>query len=134
MTVLSRRDLLGASTAVAVTAALPAEAKPRSRAYGDLRDIKHSSSEHAGEPQLRPLLRLPPGRPRLRRPPTILLPGRQSVCEQPTTPRGAPTQYPWRLSERRRGAAPVPSRRRGRPKYGGTSTAGTTSTAPGTAA
>ena len=41
MTVLSRRDLLGAGTAVAVTAALPAEAKPRSRPYGDLRDIKH---------------------------------------------------------------------------------------------
>ena len=42
MTVLSRRDLLGAGTAVAVTAALPAEAKPANQGpTGDLRDIKH---------------------------------------------------------------------------------------------
>ncbi len=41
MTVISRRDLLGAGAALAATAALPAEARTRARLYGDLRDIKH---------------------------------------------------------------------------------------------
>jgi phospholipase C len=123
MTVLSRRELLGAGAAVAVTTALPAQARPRSTRHGDLRDIKHVMvvmQENRSFDHYFGSLRGVRG---FGDRATILLPGGNTVWQQPQTPAlGAPTQFPWPLSGTNVYAGTVPpSPELGAANYPGTS-------------
>jgi len=109
MTVLSRRDLLGAGAALAVTAALPAEAKPKSKSYGDLRDIKRVVVVMQENRSFDHYFGSMKGVRGFGDRATILLPGGKTVWEQPQTPVvDAPTQYPWPLSGTNNYAGTVP--------------------------
>jgi phospholipase C len=109
MPVVSRRKFIGAGAAVAVTSALPASAKPKGKPYGDLRDIKHVvvvMQENRSFDHYFGSLRGVRG---FGDRATILLPGGQSVWQQPATPvLGARTQFPWPLSGTNQYSGTVP--------------------------
>jgi phospholipase C len=123
MTVISRRDLLGAGAAIAVTAALPAEAKTKSKPYGDLRDIKHVVVVMQENRSFDHYFGSMKGVRGFGDRATILLPGGKTVWEQPQTPvLGAPTQFPWPLSGTNKYSGKVPpSPELGAANYPGTS-------------
>ncbi|HEX4254227.1 MAG TPA: phospholipase C, phosphocholine-specific, partial [Streptosporangiaceae bacterium] len=137
MSDLSRRGFIGGAAAIAGAAAVSGEASsaeaetnqphgggqkgPRPR-HGDIRDIKHvvvvmqenrSFDHYFGSMR---------GVRGFGDRSTILLPGGNSVFQQPDTPTvGAGTQYPWKLSgtDEWKGAVP-PSAELGAANYGGT--------------
>jgi phospholipase C len=99
MSVVSRRRFLGAGAAVAATSALPADAKPRSKPHGDLRDIKHVVVVMQENRSFDHYFGAMKGVRGFADRATILLPGGKSVWEQPEAPvASAPTQFPWPLS------------------------------------
>jgi phospholipase C len=99
MSVLSRRKFIGASAAVAASTALPAEARPKARPFGDLRDIKHVVVVMQENRSFDHYFGTMKGVRGFGDRATILLPGGKTVWEQPETPVvGASTQYPWALS------------------------------------
>ncbi|HEY6500007.1 MAG TPA: phospholipase C, phosphocholine-specific [Streptosporangiaceae bacterium] len=137
MSDLSRRGFIGGAAAIAGAAAVGAEAssaaaetnQPQSAGqkgpqhrHGDIRDIKHvvvvmqenrSFDHYFGSMR---------GVRGFGDRSTILLPGGNSVFQQPDTPAvGAGTQYPWKLSgtDDWQGAVP-PSSELGAANYGGT--------------
>ncbi|MCL2447854.1 MAG: phospholipase C, phosphocholine-specific [Polyangiaceae bacterium] len=123
MTVLSRRELLGAGAAIAATTSLPIEAQAKERRYGDLRDIKHvvvvMQENRSFDHYFGSLKGVRGFGDRA----TILLPGGKAVWEQPQTPTlDAPTQYPWPLSgtDQYSGSVP-PTAEIGAANYPGTS-------------
>jgi phospholipase C len=123
MTVLSRRDLLGAGAAIAVTVSLPAQAKSKSRRYGDLRDIKHVVVVMQENRSFDHYFGSMKGVRGFGDRATILLPGGNTVWQQPQTPSvGDPTQYPWPLSGTNSYSGTVPpSPELGAANYPGTS-------------
>jgi phospholipase C len=123
MSVVSRRKFLGAGAAVAATTALNAEAKPKSKPCGDLRDIKHVVIVMQENRSFDHYFGSMKGVRGFGDRATILLPGGTSVWEQPATPTlGATTQFPWPLSgtNKYNGAVP-PTPELGAANYPGTS-------------
>lgn len=99
MSVVSRRKFLGTGAAVAATTALPAEARPKPRLFGDLRDIKHVVVVMQENRSFDHYFGAMKGVRGFADRATISLPGGKTVWEQPQAPvAGSPTQYPWALS------------------------------------
>ena len=91
---------VSAAAESADAATLAGAGKSSAPLHGDIRDVKHVRDPDAGEPELRPLLRLAPGRARLRRP-----------LHHPATPAGcrsASSPPPRRAPLRRVTSTPVP--------------------------
>jgi len=123
MPVVSRRKFLGAGAAVAATTALPAEARPKPRPYGDLRDIKHVVVVMQENRSFDHYFGSMKGVRGFGDRATIQLPGGKTVWQQPQAPvAGAPTQYPWPLSGTNKYSGDVPpTAELGAANYPGTS-------------
>jgi len=123
MPVVSRRKFLGAGAAVAATTALPAEARPKSKPCGDIRDIKHVVVVMQENRSFDHYFGSMKGVRGFGDRATILLPGGKTVWEQPQAPvAGSPTQYPWPLSGTSSYSGSVPpSAELGAANYPGTS-------------